>query len=164
MSIRKNVLWRMPVFCAAAGFASWYLVMYFFSDLFGLGTGISGSSVSSGSWKLLIIYGVIFAAVIFAGWYLFRGMTKRELLVSCSIASILLLILTILRFSANSSNWSISAVTRLASVCRVFEWSSFISRVWAAIFDGALWVPALLEALAPFIFVIFGRSGKSQSK
>ena len=80
--IRPNTLWRVPVFCAAAGAAVFYLTVYlgrFFVIV--ETTGADGTTtVSADPLRSAILNGVFFILVLLAGTlWAFRSMTRREI-------------------------------------------------------------------------------------
>lgn len=154
MRIRPNTLWRVPVFCAAAGAAVFYLTVYlgrFFVIV--ETTGADGAAVvSADPLRSAIWNGALFVLVLLAGGlWAFRSMTRREIAAGAAIFAAADAAVCLLQILAPQLLLPLSfPVTLLQS------WTAIAT---SALFrlTGHLEVSAFLACLAPFLFVPFGR-------
>ena len=158
MAVRRSTLWRVPVFCAVAGWVSWYATIwlgrYFYvvTEMGADGTPIvSADPVRSGIFSI-----VLFILLLLAGglWFL-RGMTRKEIAVSAGIASAMYLLLLLgqmllpelLGFAVIGismiQNWTVMGTNWL----------------WRLVGSASSWMSVLM----PFLFVPFGRRAESEA-
>lgn len=155
MKIRIHTLWRVPVWCAAAGILCYLLTVYLAGLLFVTRTVEADGSVGMATDPLraLAVHGVLFAAVLLAGGlWAFRSMTKGEIAGSAAIAAVLGIGLTLL----------CQAVPATAAVLApVMEWSSELSSIFSRLTgENPPWLIWLCR-FAPFLFVPFGKSART---
>lgn len=149
MKIRIGQLWKVPVYCAAAGYVGFYLFVYALSA-FAVEILPDGSAVTNTVLSSLFSF-LVFALSLLIGYFLFRTVTKKELCLSASIAAVLLLGLHLFCLSGSSP-----LVTQAGLILAyVTEWSRFISHS-CYLLTGSDWLDALVSCLAPYLFVLFG--------
>lgn len=152
MAIRKNTIWTVPLFCIAAGAASFFLVA-FGVGRFAVVIGPDGSRTSD-TGRVLLIYGLLLAAaLIIGGLCLFCRMTRREIALSATVTAGFQLLLTLAGYFLPMSS-SLSATVSFLSM--ISEWSSFVPMVMYEITDSYL-VSSLVGAFVPYLFVLFGK-------
>lgn len=153
MDIRKNLLWRVPLYCVLAGIGALYLNTYVLMR-FAIVT-LSDGTVTSDPVKVLIIYGIDLAAALFIGRFFFRGMTKKELFLSATILVVIQMLITLIQ-------WMLGGVTgplgvALLYLSQISEWCRFVSQLTYRMTSN-LWIGAFLEALMPYVFLLFGQN------
>ena len=156
MTVRKGVLWRVPVFCFAAGWVSWYasiwLGRYFYvvteMGADGIPT-VSADPVRSG-----LFNAVLFLLLLLAGGlWLRKGMTRREIAVSAGIASAIYLLLLLGQLFLPGL---LGPVT--IGISKLQSWVTIPgSLLWSLLGKAANGV----HVAVPFLLVIFGRSVES---
>lgn len=149
MKVRIGQLWKVPVYCAAAGYIGFYLLVYALSA-FAVEIQPDGSAVTNTVLSSLFSF-LIFALSLLIGYFFFRTMTKKEVFWSASIGAVLLLGLHLFSL-AGSSPLVTQAGLFLAYVT---EWSRFISH-GCYLLTGSDWLDALVSCLSPYLFVLFG--------
>lgn len=153
MPIRKNTLFTVPLYCLVMGFLCFYLVIYGVAR-FAIVTLPDGSVASNDS-RVLLIHGLLMAAVLLLGGLLFRRMTKKELAVSAAIMAALhvaALLILYLFSPSDSLSASLSRFTLLAG-----EWSNFIGLLLYRL-TGSSPVSTVICAFMPFLFVLSGKN------
>ena len=152
MKIRGNQLWKVPVFCVLAGIVSYYLTIYLGGRFYVVSSPDGGLSI--GTVRILIWYGILFLAALLAGWFFLRGMTRRELLCSASLAAALQLLVLLIQHLFPTLILPFGFY-----LGAIFDWSAFLSQLWFALAGtDAFWVGTLLSLLAPYLFVLFARA------
>lgn len=152
MPIRKNTLFTVPLFCIAAGFLSFYLIVYGVGR-FAIVTGPDGA-VSSDEGRVLLIYGLLLAATVaIGGPLLFSRLTKKEIAVSATILVVFRLVMILLEAILSPTGSLALTFTYLAMPG---EWSTFIPMVLYRL-TGSLVLSAILGAFTPYLFVLFGK-------
>ena len=154
MSIRKNVLWKVPVYCLAASWLSFWITARFGGYFFAVQTvGEDGViNISADPVRSMIFSSVLFLVVLLAGglWF-FRDMTQKEIALSASIHCAVFMLITLAQllipdFPLNTSiflayfqNWT-------------GELGSLLYRI-----TGNLAVSSLLADFSPLLFIPFGK-------
>ena len=154
MNIRLKTLWRVPVFCTAASWISFYLTVYLGGFFFVVKTtGIDGvTEVSADPIRSAIFNGALFLGILLlGGLWAFRSMTKAELAVSAAILSAIYLALTLMQLYL--PNFPLSLSFKLATIQ---NWPGTLSSFLLMLPD-RLNLSVLLASLAPFLFVPFGK-------
>ena len=154
MRIRPNTLWRVPVFCAAAGAAVFYLTVYL-GRLFIIAetTGADGTSVvSADPLRSALWNGALFVLVLLAGGlWAFRSMTRWEIAAGAAIFAGADAAVCLLQLVAPQLLLPLSLPVSLLQ-----SWTAIATSALAKL-TGHLAVSAFLACLAPFLFVPFGR-------
>lgn len=78
MKIRKNILWRVPVYCMAAGVVSFEILVRLLVHFKVFQPGPDGT-VTTNVPLDLFIRGAVFAAAVLLGGALLRKMTAKEI-------------------------------------------------------------------------------------
>lgn len=156
MSIRKNTLFTVPLYCIAAGFISFYLIVYGVGR-FAIVTLPDGTFASDEN-KVLLIYGLLLAATLAIGPLLFRRLTKKEIAVSATVMAAFQLILILLQTIVSPTG---RLALTFSYLSRPGEWASFIPLALYRL-TGRDLLSAIPGALAPYIFVLFGKKRLDQ--
>ena len=95
----KQVWWKVPVYCIAAGFISFQLMVH----LLGRFTIVTlpDGSISTDQTRWLILSGVIFVFTVGIGGFFFRKMTRREIFCSATILVLCNIVFGLLSFKSN---------------------------------------------------------------
>lgn len=150
--IRRNVLWTVPAFCIVAGIIAFNLYVRLFGR-FTLLT-LPDGSITADNGKVLLIHGIILVVSILVGGLCFRGMTRKEIFLSGTILVLFRLLLIAVRWFMGSAAGSLGFAFIYLSI--LSEWSHVISGLIFSI-SGSLWQGALVEAFAPYLFILFGK-------
>lgn len=153
MGIRVSTLWRVPVYCAAAGWVSFSLTASL-GRLFYLVRTVRPGGVTEVyadslrftlfSWVLLLL------TVLVGGLWALRSMTRAEIAVSAAILAALSLALTLARLYL--PDFSVSFLAHLY----VQGWDAPLASLPVRL-TGRSEAALLSAALPPFLFVPFGR-------
>lgn len=148
MKIRIGQLWKVPAFCIAAGYISFYVYVFLVSR-FGVTVLPDGSYTSNQAVTILFSI-LLFAGTLFAGSRLFRNMTRKEIFLSATILVVFhLLIQTIQLVTGNyDMNFSIGIYMTYAN-----EWCRIISSLLYTLTKNA-WIGAFAVCFAPYLFVL----------
>ncbi|MCI8423182.1 MAG: hypothetical protein HFF50_06595 [Lawsonibacter sp.] len=161
MRIRRNTLWRVPVFCLAAGWITFYLSIYMGWFFVVKTTGPDGVvDVSIDPLRSALVDITLFLLVLLVGglWF-FRSMTKAEIAFSAAILIACLLAvngLELLLFP----NFPVALGLTLA---KLQNWNGTISALLYQATD-QLGLSALVSSFAPLLFVPFGKSEAKQAR
>lgn len=154
MNVRIQTLWRVPVYCAAASWVSFYLTAYLGGFFFMAKTvGADGIiEVSIDPIRSAIFNTALFLAVLLVGGlWAFRSMTKGEIAASAAIAAALYLLMVVAQLYVQGFPLSLSV--RLAYIQ---NWTSIVSSFLLKLTD-SLAISAILSSFAPLLFIPFGR-------
>lgn len=152
MEIRKNTLWRVPVFCLIAGEFAYHIVLRLLIRWALVPLPDGTLTIDSG--KEMLIYGLILIATLLIGRWFFRTMNRKEIFVSASILILFDLTLTGIQFLLPPTKGAYALFFLYAS--RLFEWSNLIYQLIFQI-TGSIWAGVFLNCLAPYLFVLPGR-------
>ena len=146
--------WRIPAYCAVAGIVTFWLTVMIGGRFVAVtGMGADGiPTISVDPIRSALFNGILFVAVLLLGglWFL-KGMTKREIAVSASIASLIYLLLVALQiYLPDLAGRYVMQISHLQN--------------WIAI-PGALLSQLIRDVRAgiwmtnftPFLFILFGR-------
>lgn len=152
MSIRKNTIWTVPLFCIAAGVIAFFLIAYGFGR-FAIVT-LPDGTLASDTRRVLLLYGFVLAAsLIIGGMRLFSRMTRAEIALSATIVAVFQLIITlIVQFVPLSG----TVATTFSYLGMISEWSSFIPLLVLEL-TGNVFFSALVGVFTPYLFVPFGK-------
>lgn len=159
MNIRPNTLWRVPVFCLAAGWLSFYLTVHMGWFYLVKTTEPDGATnVSTDPVRGMLFDVALFLLVLFIGGLWFSlSMTRPEIAASASIIVAFYLIVTILELIP-SPNFPVSLGFTLA---KFFEWTGKISSSLYQV-THQLETSTIISCFAPFLFVLFGKKSVRQ--
>ena len=157
MNIRLNTLWRVPVFCLAAGWVTFYITIYMNWFYIVKTTEPDGTiDVSIDPVRSTLLDAALFVLVLLiGGLWLFRSMTKAEIAVSAAIAAAFYLIVTIAELIVPNCFFNISPSLSI-TLMELQEWRTIISSFLWKLTNQAE-ISAMLSCFAPFLFVPFGR-------
>lgn len=151
MSIRKNTLFTVPLFCVAAGLACYYLIVY------GVGRFVVAAqpdgTLAADPGRELLLYGLVLAASLVIGQRLFRRMTKKEIAVSATI-------IVVFRLLTLALDALLAPTDRLAMTFFYLslpgEWHALVPMLLYRL-TGSFGLSAVLGAFSPYLLVLFGR-------
>ena len=153
----KN-LWRVPVLCLAGSWVGFYLSVYMQRFFFLLKTvGEDGNMiVSADPVRSSIFSWVLFFLILVAGgFFLLRGMTKKEIALSAAIISGVYLILTVVQINFQLYFGNINGNALLS----IFQtWPNTLTKILCQITGNATILFTFLCCFSPFLFVFFGKS------
>ena len=162
MNIRLNTLWRVPVFCLAAGWLTFYITIYMGWFYVVKTTGPDGVvDVSIDPIRSTFLDAALFVLVLLiGGLWLFRSMTKAEIAVSAAIAAALYLAVTIPELITPNCFFNFSPSLSV-TLMELQEWRTIISSfLWDL--TNQIEISAVLSCFAPFLFVPFGKRAVRQ--
>ena len=154
MKVRIQTLWKVPVYCAAASWISFYLTVYLGGFFFTVKTvGADGiTQVSADPIRSAIFNAVLFLIVLLVGGlWAFRSMSKVEIAASSAIASGIFLLIVLAQLYIPS--FPISLSIRLAYIQ---NWTGTVSSFLLKLTDN-LTVSVILSSFSPMLFILFGR-------
>ena len=156
MDVRKNTLWKVPVYCLFAGVISFYASLFLFSNV--LYRVFSKDFVSVNNWTEYIVYFVVFFAVLMAGGKIFlREMSKKEIFISATIIVCIMEGINVLEYVFNISQPFGAMFSVYISMA--FQWISIIFK-WLYDITKNIYISAFISSLVPYLFVFFGKSEK----
>lgn len=146
MKIPVKQLWKVPAFCIAAGYISFYVYVFFVSR-FGI-TELPDGSYTASKTVTTIFSILLFLATMGVGCYLFRSLTRKEVFLSASILVTFHLVLQTLQLLSPSTTFQIGIYLTYAN-----EWCRILSTlIYAATKN--LWIGAFAVCFSPYIFVL----------
>lgn len=152
MPIRANTLWRVPVFCMASGWISYYFTIYFGASFYSVQTELANGAIqlSTDPIRTLIWHGTVFAAILLLGSrWCFRDMTGKELALSAAIASGIYLLLVLAQLLIPGFPLALSM-----QLAKIQNWDVFVSSVLMN-FTSQVYHSTILSCFSPFLFLLF---------
>lgn len=148
----KKQLWKVPVFCIAAGFlATWatiWLGRFFYV------VKLPDNEYSIDSLRSLIWYAAILAVTYGLGWlWVFRDMKRREIFFSALLWSGILAVIAIVQTFWGSSPAVIALSVRIYPI---WEWSGLVSNLLFRL-TGQIWPGSIAGCLMPLTFTLLGK-------
>lgn len=154
MKVRKQTLWRVPVYCLVASWLSFYATVYL-GRFFFVVTTVGEDGVVVGSIDQVrsgIFNGALFLIVLLlGGLWAFRSMTRVEIAVSAGIMTIFYLILVGLQLALPQFPGSL-----IFHVATIQNWTGVLTSLLFKV-TGQPTLSAVLACLAPLLFIPFGR-------
>ena len=153
MKIRTRTLWKVPVFCMAASWISFYVTVYIGGFFFTAQTVQPDGSImlSADPVRSAIFNGALFLIVLLAGGlWAFRSMTKKEISASAGIASAMYLLIVLAQLFL--PGFPLSASVLLAYIQ---NWTAILASFLLRLTDN-LPLSTILSAFAPLLFIPFG--------
>ena len=154
MKIRIHTLWRVPVYCFAASWISFYLTAYIGGFFFTVKTvGADGvTQLSADPLRSAIFNIALFLIVLLVGsFWAFRSMTKTELAISAGIASGIYLLIVLAQLCIPNFPLSLSI-----TLAYIQNWTGTLSAFLLKLTDN-LTLSVILSSFAPLLFIPFGR-------
>lgn len=156
MKLRKETLWRIPLYYPLASYISFYLLVWLYSFCVVKTVGADGVTnvrmhpVATTLIGLSVLLGVL----LLGGFWLCRTMTRREVAISAGILSAVyvLWVLSEIRFPGWDASSSATAV-----MCLNAKVGSLLSRL-----THQFELSALISCFTPMLFVPFGRTSISE--
>ena len=155
MKVRIQTLWKVPVYCAAASWISFYLTVYLGGFFFTVKTvGADGiTQVSADPIRSAIFNAVLFLIVLLVGGlWAFRSMSKVEIAASSAITSGIFLLIVLSQLYIPS--FPISLSIRLAYIQ---NWIGTVSSFLLKLTDN-LTVSVILSSFSPTSKKVWPRS------
>ena len=143
----KKVWWKVPLYCAVAGWVSFQLMVHILGKL-AIVTLPDGTVTSNNTTWMLLSGCVFLVAILVGGFVFFRKMTRQDVFKSATVMVILNAIMGIIA--------NIQAQAYPMIWVYVSEWSSFLSQFLFRLHVNE-WVSALVVWSAPLLFVPFGK-------
>lgn len=158
MKVRVNMLWKVPVFCLCAGFASFWLTVLLVSN-FGVTTLPDGRLTSNTTFTTLLDL-FIFAGALGIGYFIFRKMTKKEIFWSSTIIVVILLLLLLFQLIVLDTDIGLANSVGIWSMYAT-QWCRIISLICYYIINiNNSWASAFICCMTPYIFVLFGKNSE----
>lgn len=148
MKVRIGQLWKVPAFCLAAGYISFYVYVFFISR-FGV-TILPDGSYTTNQFVTTVFSFLLFGGTLFAGSYLFRNMTRKEIFLSATILVVFHLIVQTMQLL--SSNYNLTFRIGLYMTYAI-EWCRIISQLLHFVTKN-VWIGAFAVCFAPYLFVL----------
>ncbi len=152
MKLRPATLWRVPVFCTAAGVVCFYATIYLGRFFFAVSTtGADGAThVSVDPVRSMLFQGALFVLLLLlGGLWAFRSMTRAEVVASAAIFTGLCLAQTLLQLCLPG------VFNAIAPFCSyIMQWSGTVGSGLTKL--GLPVLPAaVISHFTPFLFVLF---------
>lgn len=159
MGIRLRTLWRVPVFCLAAGYISFYITVclgHFFYVVKTVGAdGVLELSLHPV--RLPVWHGALFVLfLLVGGLWCFRSMTKAEIALSAVIAVALYLAVTIPELIVPGCLYSLS-LSLTVTLMKLDKWTSGLYYLLYTV-TGQIGLSAVVSSFAPLLFIPFGKN------
>lgn len=154
MKIRISQLWKVPVFCVAAGYISFYIYVFFVSR-FGV-TVLPDGSYTTNKFLTMLLSLILLAATLAGGYLLFQKMTRSEIFTSASIIVGIHLILQLIQLLCQGSTLSFSIGMYFTYAN---EWCRIISEPFYLLTKN-LWIGAFVVCFTPYLFVLLRKKDK----
>ncbi len=154
MKVRIQTLWKVPVYCAAASWVSFYLTVYLGRYFFIVKTvGADGmTQVSIDPFRSAIFYAACFLIVLLVGGlWVFRSMSKAEIRISAGIAAGIYLIMVLAQLYIPNFPPSLSM-----PLAYIQNWTGMLSSFLMELTDNVT-ISAILSSFAPLLFIPFGQ-------
>ena len=152
----KDSWWKVPLYCAAAGWISYQIKIRLgpFLAMTRLSDGDS-VTVALDQTRWMLLSAVLFLAVLLAGGLgFFRRMTRQELFASSTVLVVWNVASGLLTTFLSGSGILVSAALFLA---QLEDWRSIFSQLASAA-GLSHWLGAAAGWASPWLFVLFGRS------
>ena len=154
MKLRPHTLWRVPVYCIAAGIVTYFLTIFLGRWFFVVSsTGTDGMlHVSLDPIRSSIFQWILFLALLLlGGLWASRSMTRWEIALSAAIAAALYLAVTLAELCLPAFPGSLSLL-----LAPLTSWTAALSSLLLRLTDH-LFLSVLLPDFLPFLFILFGK-------
>ena len=150
MKLRISQLWKVPFLCTASG----YLTYFVYLSTILIDHALPDDSVITVGFITTILTISQFIVTLAVGYFMFRKMTKPEILLSSTIMFVLLLIIALMIYLDVACTRGIlfSLVLMPLGI-----WSRIIPLLCNLVTENAF-VGVFVNCLVPFLFVPFGKS------
>ena len=154
MKIRLRTLWRVPVYCLAASWVSYYITVYlgrFFFVVKSMGAdGVT--NVSADPLRSAVFHAVLFFAVLLAGGlWAFRSMTRAEIADSAATMAAVYLAVVLAQLYLPAFPLLLSI-----ALAKFQDWTSSVSSLLMRL-TGQFEFSVLAACFSPLLFIPFGR-------
>ena len=148
MKVRIGQLWKVPVFCVAAGYVTFYVYVFLVSR-FGVKV-LPDGSYTANQLMTTVFSILLFGASLFISHRTFRNMSRKEVFLSATILVVFHLILQTLRLLTSNYNldFSIGLYMTYAN-----EWCRILSSLLHSLTKN-IWIGAFAVCFAPYLFVL----------
>ena len=156
MKLQTKNLWKVPVYCGVASWISFYITVYLGQFFFVVKEiGIDGViCVSEDPVRLAIFNGVLFLIVLLTGGiWVFRNMSKQEIIDSSAIASAIYLLIALCQLMMKGFPFFLI-------LTYIQNWISVPNSFIYSLTDN-LAISAIISSFSPLLFIPFGRKRNS---
>lgn len=160
MKVRKNTLWKVPVFCLIFGWLSFYLTVFLGAHFYVVQTpGADGAvtlsvdPVRSAIWN----GGLLLVFLLLGGLWAFRSMTRNEIAVSAGILVGFYLIITLAQLWIPGFPISLSV-----TLGKFGNWQSMVAELLMGLTSN-ITLSVILGAFTPLLFIPFGKGASGDS-
>lgn len=157
MKLQAKNLWKVPVYCAVASWISYYITVYL-GQIFLVVREIGEDGVISVSVDLLrlaIFNGALFLIVLLiGGLWVFRNMSKQEIIASSVIASVIYLLIALGQLMMKGLPFSLI-------LTYTQNWISIPNSFIYSLTDNLV-ISAIISSFSPLLFIPFGRKRNSR--
>lgn len=158
MKVRKNTLWKVPVFCLIFGWLSFYLTVFLGAPFYIVQTPgadgvttLSADPVRSAIWN----GGLLLVFLLLGGLWAFRSMTRKEIAISAGILVGFYLVITLAQLWIPGFPVSLSV-----TLGKFGNWQAVVAELLIGM-TGNITLSVILGAFTPLLFIPFGKgSGK----
>lgn len=150
MKPRISQLWKIPFLCTASG----YLTYFIYLSTILIDYALPDDSIVTVGFITAILTISQFIVTLVVGYFMFRNMTKLEILLSSTIMFLILFVITLMLYLSVACTRGIlfSLVLMPLGI-----WSRIILLLCNHVIENA-WVGQFINCLVPFLFVPFGKS------
>lgn len=151
MHVRAHTLYRVPVYCAVAGWLSFQATVHLGRFFLVVTPAKETTQIAVDPVRSAILQGALFVLVLLlGGLWAFRHMTRAEIAVSSGIASGLYLIVVLLQLFALGIMAPVSVVAAMLQ-----NWPAFLASFLMQC-TGQVAFSAVVASFAPLLFIPFG--------
>jgi len=157
MKLQAKKLWKVPVYCAVASWIGVHITVNLGRFFFVVKeTGADGAvHASVNNVRSAIFSGVLFLLILLiGGLWVFRNMSKQELVASSAIASAIYLLILLCRLIMKD-------VPFFSIFSYIQNWLSAPASFIYALTDNSV-VSAIISSFSPLLFILFGRKRKEK--
>ena len=159
MKIRKQTLWRIPLYYLVASWIGFYVLVFLFSSFCVVKSvgadGLINVNINP-ILRTIVSITVLLAVFFLGGFWLCRKMTRREIALSAGILSVFYFVWVLSEFLAPGWDASISMAYAFMSL------NAEVSSLLCAL-TGQSQLSSLIGCFAPMLFVLFGKKSISHN-
>lgn len=153
MGLRKEILWKVPLFCIFAGVVAYHTIIFLIGR-FAI-VILPDGAITADNTRMLIIYGAMFiVTLVVGGRFFFRNMTRKEIFFSASIIVVIGLIMVLIQWAFNITTGP--GAVFFVYIYQISAWSSIIPQFLNRVIENP-WLNALIGKLTPYLFILFGK-------
>lgn len=149
MNIKKESLWYVPTFCFLAGIISDFIMTWevrlFASE------NLGNNSMYFYTSRFLVLYGINLLLIIIVSFFIFRRISRNEILFSALLMVVIQIIFLIIQV--------ISGELLNVIFFYLSKWCTFFAELTHEKLNNQL-IGNVIQCFAPLIFVLFGKKSK----